>query len=402
MQAVEYPVKNRPQGTAALTASACARPLLRRPLSRRRSTSLHVALLVLVTVTATSVVRVSPVNNYGNPEAVVKGLGDLSPVIHTELQWLLSSIHQSGALTLTPDKQRVIPYFANIAMVALVQRTPPVVGNYIDWYLDNINMPDRWGVFGTIYDYRVYGSQLIPTRNYDSADSYAATFLTLVRRYYESTGDLEFVRRRKAQIDVVAGVIVSLQDKDGLVRVKPRDSTKYLMDNCEDFKGLMDWVFLLETLGDKQGAARYRARAARIAAAVEYRMWDEKEGAYAWRINRANMASRPAWRKWYPDAVSQLYPAMNGLLSPSSMRARMLYDKFNRSFPYWPDVERRHGFPWGMVAQSAIILGDYGRALEFVRSSRERFVENGGPQPWYCLESGTFIAVCDSMIEWSR
>ncbi|MGE5486004.1 MAG: hypothetical protein ACM3X4_13410 [Ignavibacteriales bacterium] len=368
----------------------------------QRGRTLRVALLAVVAMTATSAVRISGAPDYGKPPAEVRGIGDLSPVIDLEVRWLLSSIHPSGALALTPDKQRVIPYFSNIAMMAIAGRMPPVAGNYIDWYLDNINMPDRWGVFGTIYDYRVHGDNLTPTLNYDSADSYAATFLTLVKEYYDSTGDLEFVSRRKGEIDVVAGVILALQDKDGLVRVKPRDSTKYLMDNCEDFKGLMDWAFLLDALGDKEAAARYRARAARIAAAVEYRMWDEKQGAYAWRIDRANFPSKPAWTRWYPDAVSQLYPVMNGLISPSSMRAGMLYDKFNKAFPYWPDVEIRHGFPWGMVAQSAIILEDYARALEFVRSAAAKFVVNGGPQPWYCLESGIFILVCDHMVEWSK
>ncbi len=368
----------------------------------RRGGTLQVVLLALVATATTSAIRVSTVREYCNPPAEVRGVGDLSPVIHLEVKWLLSSIHSSGALTLTPDKQRVIPYFSNIAMTALAGRMPPIVGNYIDWYLDNINMPDRWGAFGTIYDYRVSGDNLIPTRNYDSADSYSATFLTLMRRYYESTGDLEFVRRRKERTDVVAGVILALQDKYGLVRVKPKDSTKYLMDNCEDFRGLMDWAFLLDALGDKQSSAMYRARAARIASAVEYRMWDENRGVYAWRIDRANYPSKPAWTKWYPDAVSQLYPATNGLIPASSARAGLLYDKFNRSFPYWPDVEIRHGFPWGMVAQSAIVQGDYARVSEFVKSTGAKFVENGGPHPWYCLESGMFILVSDSMVEWSK
>ncbi|NPV71074.1 MAG: hypothetical protein HPY55_10590 [Firmicutes bacterium] len=385
-----------PYSDAGATAPIVQAPRLTRPASIR------LVALVLVALFATSAVRISTARLSPYPSVSLEGVGELAPALNTELRWLLLSAHPSGALALTPDRQRVIPYFSNLSMLALVNRVPTVVAMYVDWYLASLNMPDRWGMYGTIYDYRVHGQDLISTRNYDSADSYAATFLTLIRRYVEATGDSEFARRRMNRIDVVAQVIISLQDKDGLVRVKPRDSTKYLMDNAEAFRGLEDWAVVLDSIGEKEAAGWYHDRAARVAAAVEYRMWDEKTGAYAWRIDRVDHASMPAWRKWYPDAVSQLYPVVNGLISPSSARARMLYEKFNRSFPYWPDVERRPGFPWGMVAWAATVMGDYGRALEFIRSSTSQFVENGGPQPWYCLESAMYIAVVDRMVALSR
>ncbi|MCR4397559.1 MAG: hypothetical protein NUV93_01180 [Firmicutes bacterium] len=360
----------------------------------RKGRRLQILLLALVTVVSTPAVRFSAARDPGTPWGQDAEAADFSPAVLVETRWLMSSIHSSGALALTPEKEIVVPYFSNIAMLTLLDIAPPLAGSYIDWYLDNINRPDRWGLPGTIYDFRIRGDELIPTYDYDSADAYAATFLTLVSEYYRKTGDIEFVRRRRPRIDMVAGVLTSLQDGDGLVRVKPRDSNKYLMDNCEDFKGLVDWAYVLDALGDGESAARCRAAAARIAAAVEYRLWDEKASCYAWRIDRANLASKPSWRKWYPDAVAQLYPALSGLISPSSMRARVLYDKFNRAFPYWPDVRMRHGYPWGLVARYAMTQGDKGRAMEFLGSAGSRFVETGGPHPWYCLESAMFIETC--------
>ena len=119
-----------------------------------------------------------------------------------------------------------------------------------DRYLSQLNRPDRWGLSGTIYDYEVErhgfaaGSEateivMIATRNYDSADSYAATFLTLVSEYYYKTQDSELVTANLDDINLVAQVIVSLQDKDGLVFVKPGSRTKYLMDNAENYRGLI-------------------------------------------------------------------------------------------------------------------------------------------------------------------
>ncbi len=107
-----------------------------------------------------------------------------------------------------------------------------------------------------------------PTKNYDSADSYASTFIFLVTDYYCKTQDKHFVRANLEDINLVAQVIVELQDKDGLVFVKPGSRTKYLMDNAENYRGLMDWSQVLEEEGYVDEAIRLRHVSDRIKAGI--------------------------------------------------------------------------------------------------------------------------------------
>ena len=100
-----------------------------------------------------------------------------------------------------------------------------------------MNNPDRNGLAGTIYDYVKRDGQLVPTYRYDSADEHAATFLSLVSYYFNSTRDVEFVELNLDSIDLAAKAILKLQDTDGLVRVMPGSRTKYLMDNSECYRG---------------------------------------------------------------------------------------------------------------------------------------------------------------------
>jgi len=65
--------------------------------------------------------------------------------------------------------------------------------------------------------------------SYDSADSYAATLLSLAAAYYYSSGDANFIRGHIQEFTTVSEVITTLQDTDGLIWVKP--DTKFKRNN---------------------------------------------------------------------------------------------------------------------------------------------------------------------------
>ncbi|MCX8031628.1 MAG: hypothetical protein N3A59_08655 [Thermodesulfovibrionales bacterium] len=146
----------------------------------------------------------------------------------------------------------IIPYFTNIFSVELLKRNKAeIVKNYILWYLDHINYPDKYGLTGTIYDYQIIENKLFPTYQYDSADSYVGTFLILIYFYLRSTDDMRLIHVKLNHIKDIAYVIVKLTDqKDGLVFALPNKDVKYLLDNIEAYIGLSLFCKILKKFKD--------------------------------------------------------------------------------------------------------------------------------------------------------
>jgi len=315
---------------------------------------------------------------------------DWKAMLRAEKEWLIQCQLPNGAIRQTPDNDSVIPYFANLAAKTLVDLDPARSRRYIQWYLANLNQPDRWGLEGTIYDYRVKGKELVPTHDYDSADSYAATFLSLVAYYHAKTGDDGFIEDNMALIDKVAGVICKLQDRDGLVYVKPKVAKKYLMDNAENFRGMNDWADTLDKLGYQEKAQKYREVAARIADGIQGVLYDPRKDAYAWSYS-SWIKLFPVGGRWYPDGVSQLYLISNGVLKPEDPRAVKIWLDFNSQFPGWEQGVKNDEFPWGNIALTAQMMDDSQRAGRFLQWAVQHFVGRGRPYPWYVLESSSLI-----------
>jgi len=137
-------------------------------------------------------------------------------------KWVAQFSQADGALLYTP--QTLNPYYANIAAIGMTKdpnRMPQVVG-WINWYINHLNWPDKWGLYGTTYDYNVNNGVLTPSNNADSTDSYAATFLSLVWNGWQS-GDANArstILGLSYQLDVIGGVIVQSQQSDGLTWAK--------------------------------------------------------------------------------------------------------------------------------------------------------------------------------------
>ncbi|MCL5046013.1 MAG: hypothetical protein M1598_04375 [Actinobacteria bacterium] len=314
-------------------------------------------------------------------------------MIEAEYGWLTSSQRPDGALAQNPQKNAVVPYFANLSAMVLVGENPGLVREYLTWYLGHLNRPDRWGLDGTIYDYTYYGGTEENTERYDSADSYAATFLSLVAAYHRATGDLEFVKANREKLQAVADVIAGLQDTDGLVWATPGKETKYLMDNAEDYRGLSDWAELLAALGDQKSARVYARRAASIKSGITVRMWSPWRKQYAWSIDAPGNRAWVRAGVWYPDAVSQLYPLLFGVVPADGPDARAAWRRFTEAFPRWYELEREDPFPWAIVAYAAVRVGEKDSARAYVEHMRKR----KDSAPWYGAESAFFIMTLEEL-----
>jgi len=221
------------------------------------------------------------------------------------------------------------PYFLNLYGISLLRHgmNPTLVVDYLEWYFVSLNYPDVHGLTGSIYDLDIRsGRRQSFLGTYDSVDSYAATFLVLLRDYYVRTADRDRLERHRAKIEDIAYLLVYLQDNDGLVRALPTSDAKYLMDNCEVYAGLLAYGDLAGRLG-WDDPRRYREAAGHVRRAVMDELFDERRAVFAW----AKAGGRPQashWETFYPDALAQLFPILHGLVEPDSELAARIWQRF--------------------------------------------------------------------------
>ncbi|HEX3551822.1 MAG TPA: hypothetical protein VIA62_01160 [Thermoanaerobaculia bacterium] len=335
---------------------------------------------------------------------VIQGSSSYQNNIDATAQWTAtSSTASDGAILYTADK--IVPYYSNLGAIGLT-KTPAYYANvkaWMQWYLNHLNWPDKWGIYGTVYDYDVAANGAeTSTNDADSTDSYAATFLSLAWAYYQ-TGNATaqaYVKTLDYQLDVIGGVLVQTQQADGLTWAKPDYKVKYLMDNCEVYKGLSDLASLYQNaFNDSTKASYYSAHASQVLQGIESELWNAAANDYYTDKDEAGGKGTVNWSTWYPDATSQLFPVLNGVIDPSSSRANQLYyTQLNGAFPNWPTLGFSDSFPWALVSDAAALMGDSGRVNTYVTTIQNRYVSQGFPWTWYCAESGWFIRVNNYML----
>jgi len=309
--------------------------------------------------------------------------------LQEEYRWLESCQLPSGAICMSPVDRRINPYFATQSAMALLTWNAEAVQRYISWYLGHLNEKDRFGLEGTVYDHYLSTTGERSERDYDAADSYAATFLSLVARYVFATGDADLVLSHLSQLERVARVCAALQDEDGLTWAKADHRYKFLMDNCEVARGLADWAELLRTIGLWSQGDAWATVAASVEQAVERELWSEQRGEYAWA--KTSYGQRWTRTRWYPDTVGQLYPVVYGLVDPLGPRAQALVDRVNSAYPLWPQLKTGDAYPWCLAAYAQALAGRREQAMAFADEVWETFLVGGRPWPWYNLEGSYFI-----------
>lgn len=318
-----------------------------------------------------------------------------------ERWWIASFQSPDGYIAMAGGRQDIIPYFGNLTGMALTARPEYQDGikKYLEWSLANLNYPDRWGLNGTIYDRRLEGSVLQSVYEYDSADSYAATLLTLAAGYQHSAGNLDFIREHYRDLSTVAEVITTLQDSDGLVRAKPNLPVKYLMDNCECYRGLKEWSSLLAGLGLKELSDLYDSKAELIKKGILEQFWDENAAGFAWAVDRDGRKYLPVAGNSYPGFFAQVYPVVFGVISPASGKAILAYQKLNEELPDWAGLDMGDPFPWAVIGYGALLMDDLPRADQFLKNCRSSYIIKGRPYPWSTFEDAFYVRTCDTLRE---
>ena len=308
-----------------------------------------------------------------------------------EAAWLASLQVDNGAMLMTcgPNGDFTMnPYFADFAALALLGAGESYYENvrrYMDWHFDHLNtaQTDYNGVDGTIYDYTVKlsnGKVVSETINinadgkksYDSTDSYAATFLCVVAKYYEKTGDLEYLQANSQDLQRILNPIRQTMHK-GLTFAKPDYRIKYLMDNCEVYEGLVAAEKIYAALGLTELLAETTDLKTQVYDAIEKYMWIESEGYYEVALGVNNDSAWDfTWTNFYPCATAQLFTISCGLLAPNDPRSIYLYNQFNAYYSTgenratWEQMTIPDSFYWGSLAYTAALMGDNARLESYM------------------------------------
>jgi len=290
-----------------------------------------------------------------------------------------------GAIKIYPGRGAVNPYFANFGALALLEDPAgaPLVRRYLDWYLRHLEAN------GIIRDYH-YGPGVRASRP-DSEDAYAGTFLHLAARYHQVCPEDDWPHKNLPALKRVAGVVTRLMDADGLTFALAGCRTRYLMDNCECYRGLADFAALVPSAE----APYWRRRAEMIRAGVEKVFWKPRLGSYA-PARGLLPGCGASLRRFYPDAAAQAFPSLYGLISPYSPRAFRLYRDFNRHHPGWIQI-RPPEFPWVILAYRAAREGHLETARARLLFVRDAYIDPGAGS-WFCAEAAFFILTCSLLL----
>jgi len=315
-------------------------------------------------------------------------------------QWVSLASASDGAILYTP--QQIDPYFSNIAAIGMTKdpNRMPQVTAWMKWYINHLNWPDKWGLYGTTYNYTVNNGVEISTQDADSTDSYAATFLSVVWNAWESGNSQarSYILGLSYQLDVIGGVLIQTQQSDGLTWAKPDYLIKYLMDNCEAYRGLRDLASIYQNaFGDSTKAAYYTAAANSMQNGI-LNMW--MNGKWAVYKNWYGNNVGPNMGTWYADASAQVFPVLMGVVTSSDMRAQQAYAAFNSAWPGWPTLSfnSQDPFPWCLVGTAAAAMGDKTRLATYITTIQSRYVNNRFPWTFYIAEAGWLMRANNYML----
>lgn len=312
-------------------------------------------------------------------------------VLSRQEEYVVSLQHKSGYLTMTPFDARINPYFNNLALWGLVDNPEynETIKKWVSWYINHLNLHDQFGVPGSIYDYMMIGEDSVATtEDYDSSDSYAATFLSLMRRYYDTNHDEDFLISIEPALNLIVDAIYATMDpKDNLTYAKPNYRLKYLMDNIEVFNGLNDWAYLLQNVYNKPDIALKIKADANLCKHNLQKMWTGKIFAYA--KDESGKLFTSYSDKFYPDMTAQLMAIALEFATPE--QAKIIWSDFNKHFPHWTTLGHPDTFPWTMMAYTAAKIGDWERVLAYLESVESSYSSIHYRYPWYAAEAGWYL-----------
>lgn len=260
-------------------------------------------------------------------------------------------------------------YFANIALYLFYPSyvTASEVKTYLNLYISKLESNKA------IMD---IASDLTTKVAQDSDDAYAGTFLRLVAKYVRTSRDFAWFTTNYNTIkDIAYNNLVLQQKPSGLIKTfqapNPYD-VGFLMDNCEVYSGLKEYVDLLTLTGNTTDATYYAGVRDGVATGV-YSLYDVPNN--RWIASDASSAGT----NWYADLTCQIFPELHDV--PNATK----YLKWDRGWEYlqtyapaWWQT-KVDAFPWMIVAYFAgAKRRDWLKANKMLNWSKKYFIPQLG------------------------
>lgn len=341
-------------------------------------------------------------------------------IIANQISYILATQSASGAFKDTKDAgSRVMPYFANIACRALLKmptaENVAAVKKWMVWYMSRLNgdinpVTGNPEIPGSVYDH--FGVAETSNGTYDSADSYAATFLSLAKELgLLSPADLAWLKGYSSELMLIGSALEKCidnstnsvptgfgpDDNDGLSVDSYVHGAKYLMDNAEVNEGLKSMIWLQNNGIISSSASHLQELLDANTNAIESQLW--RGTMYNWYDNGSTGATNSKWSVFYADAACQLYPCMFGVIDVKSDRANIMYRDFNLQYTNWADgvVYDAGGYPWAAVCYAAAVLNDKTRVDAYMNHILT-FNKTGNQKPkWYVAEAAFTILAANKI-----
>lgn len=303
---------------------------------------------------------------------------------------------------------RVSPYFADLGLIGLLEASPtsglPVAKRWIGWYLAHLT-PES-ATDGVPYEHFYLSDGkgetvcLDPAKpnlcHYnDATDSAACTFFSVLGRYQKAGGDTALLKAAgvKEQLEKLAGVVLALQQPNGLCWAKQDYRVEYLEDNCEVFDGFRSLARIeQEVYRDPGKASFYTQVAARVKEGIFKVLYDPSTGLYRSTVPEKGPVPLPKLDLWYPDVQAQFWPVLLGVVSPDDPRAKTSLRLVNETWngaakPDWATHPEKVNNGWicSDVAYAAVLTGDRKQVTVYLDAvlNRIKTKRTGrAPYPW--------------------
>ena len=314
-------------------------------------------------------------------------------VLTEEKGWILENQGPGGEIYMNGSKAGdVNPYFACVAALGLLAETEnrPIteaekkaVGRYLDWHTGVLLETD-----GKMGIYRKEGEELIYREKADSEDGYLGMYLFLMGEYLEKTESTELPESWEKGIRLALKKLQSLM-QDGITQVSEENTTAYLMDNLEVWKGL----YKLEQAG-VEDAHLIRELRGKLQEQIENTFWDDET--QKWRIIRDRDLYDST--EFYPDGIAQIYPLIYEFPVKEKRTQKKLYVRFTEKFQWQKLSERSTKFLWTMTGMAAAQVGDVKRLMELLRNYKTEYCAER-KYPLYTGEAGWICMECEKLYE---
>lgn len=257
-------------------------------------------------------------------------------------------------------------YNGNVALMSICKYLTIVdLGTYVLPYLDlYINQLNGNGSISDIQfnSGRANTSDATPV---DSAndDNYAATFLSLVRRYLTASQNWTWYDTNKAKLLIIAdNNILGNRRTNGLVASfqYPRRTSLdvgLLSNNVEDYAGLTDLVSILTERGDATSAQRFSTAMPQLSSAVDTLRVATGQFSPGYLAKDSDLVLSSIF---YPNVVSHAYMQASGMSSLSN-RFTANYAYVNANAPGWENCNYDSA-PWAVLGLSAALQLDTTKA----------------------------------------